>query len=151
MEAKVEAVEENGTAHPCLMEDGVRCRYGSETWQHFGPELMDLAGTRRPILYIHPIRGSILRASFPVPPEAKRAVFRFGLSDGSADSPNRVPVEVRVLRGRVLLREAEATNVHGLQSADLTLTSTDAPLILELRSKVDGSRVFGFDLELYRE
>jgi hypothetical protein len=148
-DVKVEAVDENGTARPCL-EEGIACRYGGEPWQHFGPELIQFGGAGRMMLFMHPIRGSRVRASVRAGPEVKRAVLRYGLSDASVESANKTPVEIEIRRGSQVIRRAEAANVHGLYALDLVLTSTDAPLTLELASKVDGSRVFGWDLELYR-
>lgn len=147
----VERVDAEGVRHPCLADGPQRCRYGVEPWQHFGPESIEVGGEARPLLYIHPVKGSAVRAAFPIPPVARRAVLRYGLSDGSVASDNPESVNLRVLRGSERLEAIEVPSALGLASRDLTLTATTAPLIIELTTGRDGARVFAFDLELYRD
>jgi hypothetical protein len=149
-EARVEAILADGTVRPCTWYDQLRCQYGSEAWHHFGPDTLELQGTRRPILYMHPMQGATVRALFPRIPAAARVTLHYGLADASVDSTNKDPVEVVVRQGPSLLARAETKNEHGLTSIDLALTST-APIALEIAVKNEGARVFGFNLEEYAQ
>jgi hypothetical protein len=149
---EVEVEGPPGVIDPCRIVPGQpdRCQYAAEPWQHFGPDHLEMAGVREPILFLHPIRGRVVRAKIPLGPGAKRARLRYGLADASVHSDNPTPVELALLqRGRIVGRAA-AGNDEGLHQLELALTSTGA-LILELRSERDGARVFGFDLEVLKE
>lgn len=149
---RVESVSPEGVVRPCTTTPGEsdRCSYADQPWQHFAPETLELDGARRPILFLHPVQGWVVRATIPLDPRTRRAVLRYGLADASVASTNTTPVEITVAQRARTLSQAQATNVRGLQALELPLTST-APLTLELRSANDGARVFGFDLELYAE
>lgn len=149
-EVLVEAIGPGAKRRPCTMEQAPgRCRYGDQPWQHFGPDTFEMDGVPRPVLFLHPIQGSVVRATFPPAPAAGRAILRYGLADASVASGNKSPVKLRLLQGGAAIAETSAANVRGLLSVELTLTST-APLALEISTAVDGARVFGFDLELWR-
>lgn len=145
----VEAIAADGTLRPCSPFAGGRCSYGDQPWHRFNPEEMDFDGLREPVLFLHPIAGSTVRATVPVPKAAATAVLRYGLADASVASPNPHPVVVRLRQGERELGRVEAGRRRGLQSLELALTST-APLAVEITAVEDGARVFGFDLELYR-
>lgn len=150
--ARVEAFPPNAPPRGCDFQPGVfdRCFYGPEPWHHFGPDFLDFAGQREPILFLHPIREWVLRATFPLIPEARRAVLRYGLADASVQSDNPTPVRLSVKQRGLEIGRAEAGNTAGLHRLELSLTST-APISLELECERDGARVFGFDLEVYKE
>jgi hypothetical protein len=148
----VEAIFRDGTMRvPCRgLGDPRRCTYGGQPWQVFGPDVVTLAEQREPLLVMHPIADWIVRASLRVPPEARQAILRYGLSDASVRSDNKSPVEVRVVsRGRELAH-LSAENRPGLFALPLTLSATTAQLSVEIRCDKDGARNFAFDVELYR-
>src|SRR5262249_31839971 len=147
-DARVEAALTDGSVRPCTWTEPLRCQYGKEAWHHFGPDTLELEGTRRPILYMHPMQGATVRAFFPRFPGAQRAMLRYGLADASADSTNKDPVEVVVKQAGAVLARTETKNEHGLSTLEVALTST-APIALEIAVKNEGARVFGFNLEEY--
>lgn len=126
------------------------CQYGKEPWQHFAPESLDFDGKPEPILFLHPIAGQVVAAQIPLRPEARRLVFRYGLADASVAADNPFPLEFTLRQGRAVLATPKVAKERGLHTLELSSTST-APVTLELRTQRDGARVFGFDLEQYRE
>jgi hypothetical protein len=150
-EVQVEHQLKDGTIMRCAYEGVDRCRYGKEGWQHFGPEDFEIDGKKVPLLFLHPIAGDIVRASFKEAQFAKRAVLRYALSDASVVSSNTSPVTVLLSRGGQKLREETTKNQRGFSTIELALTSTRAPLVMELSVENDGARVFGFDMEFYKE
>lgn len=126
------------------------CQYGPEPWQHFAPESLDFDGKPEPILFLHPIAGQVVTAQIPLRPEARRLVFRYGLADASVAADNPFPLELTLRQGRAVLATPKVAKERGLHTLELSSTST-APVTLELRTQRDGARVFGFDLEQYRE
>lgn len=142
---RVESEHPKLGVRPCVPAGHQRCQYGDEAWQHFGPEELELDGKREPILFMHPIAGSIVRAEIPLVPGARRAIVRYGLADASAASDNPSPVRLEIAQGDKPIGFGEAGRERGLRSLPLTLTSTQ-PLRLELRVDKDGARVFGFDV-----
>lgn len=126
------------------------CRYGEQPWQVLRTETFTMAGTSERLLFLHPVTGEVVRATIPTPARAARAVLRYGLADASVASGNPHPVEVEVRQAGDRLARVLAGEAFGLMGASMALTST-APLQLELRTENDGSRVFGFDVEFYRE
>lgn len=146
---KVEVEHPDDTRSPCI-PDGLRlCRYGKEPWQRFQPDLLQIDGVQEPILFLHPIAGATVRAQLPTHPHAKTAVLWYGLADSAVTSGNASPVKLTVTQGSHTLGTAEASNTFGLQSLELTLTST-LSATLEVRAERDGARVFGFDWVLHR-
>lgn len=150
-QVKVEHQLKDGSIMRCAYEGVDRCRYGKEGWQHFGPEEFDIDGKKEMLLFMHPIAGDVVRASFAQAQFAKRAVLRYALSDASAVSSNTAPVTIALSRGGEKLKVEQTKNQRGLNIVELVLTSTRAPLVMELSVDNDGARVFGFDLELYKE
>lgn len=139
----------DGSVRPCKSAGRTKCVYGDHPWQHFGPETLTMDGRPERILFMHPIAGATVEATIPYRNPAKVVVLRYGLGDDSVTSSNQTPVQFTLHQGDDIILEAEATNRFGLQAAEMTLTST-LPFILEVRSKNDGARVFGWDLELYK-
>ena len=147
-EATVVAIDAEGVVSACR-DLGDRCQYGENPWQHFGPELMNVAGRSEPILFMHPIAGSSVRATFDVPAGARRGVLAYALSDASVVSSNTTPVQVRLRMDDHVEATAAATNRRGLSRLPFTLTSTTRTVGVEIECPMDGARVFGFELELY--
>lgn len=146
--AQVESVDASGVHRGCVAEGEGRCRYGAEGWHHFAPEDLEFAGKRRPILFMHPIGGGVVRATIPLDPRAKRAVLEYGLADASVASSNKSPVRISLSQAGRPLAAVDAGNERGLQELPLTLSST-LPITLEIRVDNEGARVFGFDLVVY--
>lgn len=149
-EVHVEHFGKDGTRTPCTPAGLDRCQYGKEGWQHFGPEDFEIDGQTKRLLFMHPIAGDKVRAKIAAARTAKKAVIRFGLSDASAVSSNRSPVQVKISQAGKVLREEQTINQRGLTKIEVVLSST-AALELELGVENDGARVFGFDVELYKE
>ena len=107
-----------------------------------------------PILFLHPIREEAVRVTYARPTEAVKGILRYGLSDEAAVSNNLAPVEVTVRVGATILATAKASNRKGLFALPFTLpaarTSTATDVTVQIETRNDGARVFGFDLELYR-
>jgi len=146
--AQVESIDASGTHRSCVPDGEARCRYGTEGWHHFAPEDLEFDGKRRPILFLHPIGGGVVRATIPLDPRAKRAVLEYGLADASVASSNKSPVRLTLVQGGRSLAAVEAGRERGLAELPLTLSST-APITLEIRVDNEGARVFGFDLVVY--
>ncbi len=149
----VEAVAPDGAVRPCARETPDRCRYGDADWHHFAPEALDFDGQRRPILYLHPIAGRVVRARIPIPGTPRRVIFRYGLADASAAATNPAPVELTLATGDgAPLGTAQVGKQRGLHALPLELPRPagggDATLVLELRVADEGARTFGFDVEL---
>src|SRR5439155_313978 len=72
-DVKVEQIAGDGSVRPCVLENGLKCRYGSEPWQYIAPEYLQIGGSSVPLLYMHPIAGAKVRASLAPPPYAHRA------------------------------------------------------------------------------
>jgi hypothetical protein len=150
-EIQVEHFGKDGSKTACMPAGVDRCQYGKEGWQHFGPEDFEIDGEKKRLLFMHPIAGDKVRAKVVPARFAKRAVLRYGLSDASAASSNHAPVELTISRAGTVLKKEATTNERGLKVIELALTSTSAPLELELSVENDGARVFGFELELYKD
>jgi hypothetical protein len=150
--ATVTALRTDGQIDPCVFrpESPDRCFYGPEPWHHFGPDHLEMKGVREPILFMHPIRDEIVRASLPLAPRTKKVILRYGMADASVASDNPTPIRISVKQGDGEIARAAATNIQGLHTLPITLTST-APVSVEIRCERDGARVFGFDLEFYGE
>jgi len=149
-EIRVERLDADGRiTHACAPPTTDACRYGDAPWQSLRPETFAMAGQSERLLFLHPVGGEIVRAIIPTPPDAVRAVLRYGLSDASVASGNDDVVRVEVAQADRVLERLRVGGDFGLDAAGLTLTST-APIRLDLRVEDDGSRVFGFDLEFYR-
>ncbi len=151
-EAKVEAVAEDGRRRVCALASPLdpQCFYGDEAWQRYGPAQLRVGGHVHPLLFLHPITGSAVRAAFTRPVRARRGVLRFALSDRSTESKNTTPVEVWVRQGDSTIARGFADNSPGLRSLGFTFNATIAgDLGVEVRCAADGARVFGFDVELY--
>jgi hypothetical protein len=126
------------------------CTYGEQSWYHYGPDFIDVLGRAEPLLYIHPIAGGVVTWKLDLPQGARRGVLSYAMSDGSTRSDNRSPVELSLVQGRQILARASADNSAGLKTVPFALSSTAAKEIaLELRTEKDGSRVIGFDVEIY--
>jgi len=89
-----------------------------------------------------------VRARFGVPKGARSGTLRYGLSDESVESENPSPITVVLESGDSEVLRIAAGNERGLESADFALDG-DSPLVLEITCERDGSRVFGFDIDLH--
>ena len=145
----VEVEAPDGTVRPCVKSTGEHlCRYGDQPWQRFGPDVLNMGGRPRTILFLHPVQGHIVRARYPLAPGIRKIQLRYGLSDEAVRSPNPVPVHIRLSDDGQPLGEARATNHPGFFAQTFTRTSTGAStLSLELQTENEGARIFGFDLE----
>lgn len=151
---RVEAEHETeGRVVPCRWTHG-RCDYGGQPWQHFGPETLPFDGVQRTVLHVHPITGWIVRLRFSLPVDARRAVLHYGLTDASATADNPVPVRlsVRTASTGPAAEHLLAPGRRGLEALPLELppgpSAGRRELIVELRTRRDGARVMGLDLEL---
>jgi hypothetical protein len=149
-EIEISSGAEGQAEKKCRKYQLTPCNYGNEPWQHFAPEALDFDGKSQPILFLHPIAQQVVTAVIPLRPEAKRLVFRYGLADASVAADNPFPLELTLRQGGVVLATPKVAKDRGLHTLELSSTST-APVTLELRTQRDGARVFGFDLEQYRE
>jgi hypothetical protein len=146
---QVEAVGPDGVPRPCRPDGEERCMYGDQPWQRFGPDVLTMGGAERLILFLHPIQGATVRATYPLPAGTRGGALRYGLSDGAVASDNREPVQVVLREGSTPLGAAAAGNTPGLHTLPFTRTTTAAgALTLELSVAHEGARIFGFDLEL---
>ncbi|MFO0723386.1 MAG: hypothetical protein U1E65_06375 [Myxococcota bacterium] len=145
---EVHSVDKDGVERGCTPEGNGRCRYGPSDWHHLAAEELDFDGKRLPIAFMHPIGGGVVRATIPLVPSARRAIFDYGLADASVASGNASPVSLSLLQRDQVLAKVEAGRQRGLLHLPLSLTST-APITLELRVDNEGARVFGFDLRVY--
>lgn len=134
---------------PCKRAGPRECRYGDHPWQRFGPDRLQMDGVQEPVLFMHPIKESVIRATVPGIRAAKQGILRYGLADASVTSDNDEPVKVVLRQGDETLVDTKADNTFGLHAAEFTVTST-RPFVLEISTKQDGARVFGWDLDLYR-
>ncbi len=148
-DVKVRTLAADGSVRPCKSAGAAICTYGDNPWQHFGPEMLTMDGAQERILFMHPIAGATVEATIPYREPAKVLVLRYGLGDDSVTSSNQTPVQLTLRQGDDILLEALADNRFGLQTDEVTLTST-LPFVLEIRSKNDGARVFGWELEQYK-
>ncbi|MEO1337176.1 MAG: hypothetical protein AAFV29_16150, partial [Myxococcota bacterium] len=154
----VEAVFANGQRRRCRRFDA-GCRYGAKPWQKLEPTTMMIGGKARSVLFMHPIAGGAVRARIPVPGKTGQTApqpapnleisghLEYALSDSATRSTNRAPVEVAIRdsQGHLLAR-GQADNRPGLRKLPFTTTSSAGWIDLEIRTKRDGARVFGFDL-----
>lgn len=132
----------------CQIKQGTSCRYGTQDWQRFGPDMLELDGKRLPILFMHPVANETVTARVPLLPRTKAAVLRYGLADASVGSDNPHPVQIDVRQGGALIAHAEAGKDYGYQRLELPITST-AAVEVSIQVERDGARVLGWDLELY--
>lgn len=142
---RVEAEHPDGQRRSCSARSGP-CAYGPKPWQKLEPTSMKVGGRPRPLVFMHPVQGGVVRARIPVPAGVKTATLEFALSDDATRSRNRSPVNVAVVdEAGQTLAKGQADNRPGLKRLALTLTSTDW-VALEIRTDNDGARVFGFDV-----
>ena len=138
----VEATHPDGSRRRCA---GAPCRYGDQPWQKLEPTVMTVAGRPRPLLFLHPVEGGVVRARIRVPPGVGGGSLRYALSDAAVRSANRAPVQITLHDGAAnRIGEASADNRAGLRT--LRFSIQRGPLVLELRTIDEGARVFGFDV-----
>jgi hypothetical protein len=153
---EVEAERADGSRRACAPREDA-CAYGDQPWQRFGPDLLEVDGQPRPLLFLHPIEGATVRARLTVDAAVRAGVLRYALSDGAVASGNTAPVELRLVERTAdspdshELARASAENRRGLFTLPFTRTASGAgALELEIRTASEGARVFGFDLDLER-
>jgi hypothetical protein len=153
MEGTAVARYPTGRTVTCTVPPGdFICRYGDEAWYAYGLHPQRYEGRDQWLIYVHPITQGSVTITYPLPSDARRGSFRYALTDGALSSSNRSPVRIRLVRGDLEVVAVEATNdQRRIGSVPFALTATGAgTLAVEAKVELDGQRIMGFDLELFR-
>lgn len=148
---EVEVEAPSGRKTPCIRSNASEtfCKYGGEPWRRFGPEYMLVGGQPRPLLFMHPVQGSVVRATLPIPAGTREITLKWALTDTAHASPNKLPVQIRLLDGPTAIASTQTGPKVGLHPLTVTRSSTAAGTVsIEIRAEHEGARIFGFDLAL---